>query len=572
MEHTFLLNVGVALVAGLVGGLAARLLRLPVLLGYLAAGVVVGPHTPGVFAHPDSVQAVANLGVALLMFAVGVQFSLHELVAIRGVAVPAGVAQIALTAALGLGIGHLLGWPLHGSVVLGFIIALSSTAVMMRLLEERGELGSAHGSAMLGIAVVQDLSVVAMVALLPLLSPTSGPDAGFRSLAVTLGRTALFLAGTLLLSLRGVPYLLHRVAMLGSRELFLIAVVVICLGAAILAEMAGLGLPLGAFIAGLVISESDYAEDVLSQVRPLRDVFASLFFVSVGMLLNPAVVSRHATEVALVVGAIVIGKGLITAAATMAAGTHGRTAILSGMGMAQIGEFSFVLAGMAVARGILETQQASVILASALVTILVSPLLFHVAGPTYAGLSRVGPLKGLLNRGGAVLALDEPTCVGGRVVVLGYGRVGRSVSTALCRKQVAHVVVDYDGRAVDAARRAGVPVVYGDASSDLVLRKAAVDCAEVAVVALPEADTTAMTVRLLKRLNPTLTVVARVHRGIDVVEVRAAGADVVVQAEFEAAVEMVRQGFERLGFAHTEVDAYLDDLRESRYRGAPDPL
>lgn len=566
MEHEFLLNLGLALVAGLLGGLIARLARLPVLLGYLAAGVVVGPHTPGVFAQPESVQEVANLGVALLMFAVGVQFSLRELLAIRRLAISAGVAQISLTSALGLGAGLLLGWSPSASVMLGFIIAISSTAIAMRLLEERGELGSAHGTAMLGISVVQDLAVVAMVAMLPLLSPTAGLGTDPVEFLATLGRTAVLLIGTLVLALRGVPYLLHCVALAGSRELFLITVLGVCLGAAILAELAGLGLPLGAFIAGLVISESDYADDVLSQVRPLRDVFAALFFVSVGMLLDPAVLARHAADVLLVVSGIVIGKALITFAATMAAGAHGRTAIFAGMGLAQIGEFSFVLAGTAVAKNILDGEQASVILASAWLTILFSPLLFHVALPTYAALSRWGRLARILNREGAAWVPDELACSGGRVVVLGYGRVGRAVSTALCRKGVAHVVVDYDGRAVEGARQAGVPVVYGDAASDLVLRKAGLECTEIAVVALPEADTTAMAVRLLKRLAPHLAIVARVHRGIDMVDLRAAGADVVVQAEFEAASEMVRQGLDRLGFPDPEVDAYLEELRAARYR------
>ncbi|HEU4753226.1 MAG TPA: cation:proton antiporter, partial [Armatimonadota bacterium] len=301
-DHHFLTALGTALLAALAGGIVARLLRLPLLVGYLLAGVVVGPHTPGIVADEQTVRPVAQLGVALLMFAVGTHLSLRELGAARRIALIGGGGQILGTLLLGFALGVALGWGLYGGVFLGCALALSSTAVVMRLLEERGELGTAHGTAMMVVLVVQDLAVVVMVALLPSLAQISTGGAGaLTGVGLSLLKAGLSVTLTVALAMRGVPALLRRVAQTGSTELFLLVVVCICLVAGYLAQLAGLSLELGAFLAGVVISESDYAHEVFSQVRPLRDVFASLFFVSVGMLLNPGAVSRYWVPVLLVV-------------------------------------------------------------------------------------------------------------------------------------------------------------------------------------------------------------------------------------------------------------------------------
>ncbi len=282
----FLGQIGIVLIAALIGGLVARALRLPVLIGYLIAGIAVGPHTPGFIAQESTVGTVADLGVALLMFAVGVQFSLDELNHVRKTALVGGGAQIVGTIILGVLLGLAFGWGVYGGLFLGCAIALSSTAVMLKVLEERGELGSSHGNVMLGILVVQDLSLVLMIVLLPALAAlqTEGVRA-LASVGIALLKALLFLGITVLMATRGAPALLNRVARSGSRELFLLTVVCLCLIAGYTAEQLGLGLALGAFLAGIVVSESGFAQEVFSQIRPLRDVFASIFFVSVGMLL-----------------------------------------------------------------------------------------------------------------------------------------------------------------------------------------------------------------------------------------------------------------------------------------------
>lgn len=568
--HHFLTELALALLAALAGGLLAHRLRLPLLVGYLLAGIAVGPHTPGFIADPESVHDVATLGVALLMFAVGTHLSLKELAAVRHIALVGGGLQLAGTILLGLLVGMALGWGVYGGLFVGCALALSSTAVMMRLLEARGELGTNHGTAMMGVLVVQDLAVVLMVVLLPALATigTEGPRA-LLGVGLALLKAAGFVGVTLLLATRGVPALLERTARTGSQELFLLVVVCVCLATGYLAQLAGLSLELGAFLAGLMMSESDYAHEVFNQVRPLRDLFASIFFVSVGMLLDPQFVLRNWVPVTAVVLAILVGKAAITGAAVYAAGCHGRTAVLAGLGLAQIGEFSFVLTGIGGQRGLISPDISAVILAAALITILLTPFVFGAGGRVYAALSRTPALSRLLNRApraGTQTAEEEPAAA--RAIILGCGRVGRYVSDALRAMEVPHVVVDYDANAVSRLRASGVPVVYGDATANEVLKQTRPGEAELAVVALPEAAMTEMAVRALKRLAPGLPVVARVHRGADIPSARAAGADAVIHAEFEAGTEMIRQGLDRLGFPDAQVDTYLEGVRLVRYREA----
>lgn len=567
-EDHFLVNLGIALLAALVGGLVARLLRLPLLVGYLLAGVAVGPHTPGFFASEEAVHPVAKLGVALLMFAVGVQFHLKDLLALRRIALIGGGVQILATILLGWLVALALGWGHYGGVFLGCALALSSTAVMMRVLEARGELGTGHGAAMLALLVMQDLSVVLMATLLPSLATltSQGPGAPL-GVGVSLLRALVLVVVTLLLAVRVVPAILDRVARMGSQELFLLVVVCLCLTAASLAQVAGLSLEIGAFLAGLVISESDYAHEAFSQVRPLRDLFASLFFVSIGMLLNPVFLAQHWPAVLAVVLAIVVGKGVIAALAIYALGFHGRTSLLAGLGLAQIGEFSFVLTSIGSERGLIPARISDVILSAALITILLAPFVFQAAGPLYARLNQVPALSRLLNRQRREdPQLAEDGHPEARGLILGCGRVGRHVSDALRSMSIPHVVVDYDATVVARLRSLGVPVVYGDATSDVVLSNANPQGAELGVVALPEASMTQIAVTLLKRLNPDLPVVARVHRQADIARVREAGADAVFHAEFEAAMAVIRHVLVRLDRSHSEVDAYIEEARQAWYR------
>lgn len=566
-SHTLLVHIGTALLAALIGGTIARVMRLPVLIGYLAAGIAVGPYTPGIFANPEALQLVAHVGVALLMFAVGVHFSLDELRSVQRVALVGGGMQILGTTLLGVLIGLGFGWGLYGGLFLGCALSLSSTAVMMKMLEERGELGTNHGSVMLGILVIQDFSLVAMIAVLPALASlsTQGVSA-LAGIGYALLRAILFIGLTVLLATRAVPALMQRVAKFGSQELFLLLVVCLCLLTAKAAEVAGLGLELGAFIAGIVISETDFAHEVFSEIRPLRDVFASLFFVSVGMLLNPAFVFRHGLAVGTVVLGILMGKSLISALAVYSLGWHGRTAILVGAGLGQIGEFSFVLATIGSSRKLIPAEIGDILLSAALITLLLAPFLYQGAVPLYNRLNRIPVLSRWLNRQTEGMEDSEPCPTDARVAILGYGRVGRYVSDSLLAKGIRHIVVDYDAEAIQKLKEAGVQAVYGDASSETVLEQAQTSCIELAVVALPDASVTEMALQTLKQLAPELPIVVRVHRGIDIPRMRQAGAAAVIHGEFEAGTEMIRQSLDRLGVPDKDVDTYIENVRQRRYR------
>lgn len=566
MEDIHLLvQLAVALGAALAGGLLARLLRLPPLVGFLVAGVAIGPYTPGWFADAHAVEGVARIGVALLMFAVGVQFSLEELLSVRRVALLGGALQITGSVGLGVFVGMALGWGLYGGVFLGCAISLSSTAVMMRILEERGDLGTSHGRAMLGILVVQDLTLVVMAMLLPVLATlSSGGAAALLDVAGSLLRAILFLAVALAAARMVVPLLLHQVARVGSQELFLLSVVCICLAAAYLTFLAGFSLEIGAFLAGLIVTESDYAQEVFAQIRPLRDVFASLFFVSVGMLVNPAFLLERWAAVLVVALAIIFGKGLIASLAVYTAGQHGRTALLAGFGLAQIGEFSFVLAALGQERELIGPEISSTILTAAMITLLLAAPVYSAGGSIYALLNQWPPLSSFLNRESGAGSKAPASAFEPRVIILGGGRVGGFVSDALRSNHVPHVVVDYDVDTRSRLRAEGVAVVYGDAASEAVLRKALAPSIELAVVALPEGNITRLVMRELRRMAPSAQLVVRVHRGFDVERAYAAGADAVIHAEFEAATAMIRQGLLALDFGAAYVEEYIEGVRRER--------
>lgn len=552
------------LVAAFIGGFTARAFRLPILVGYLIAGVAIGPYTPGFIADESTILRLANVGVALLMFAVGVQLSLKELHGIRRTAIVGGISQIAGTIAIGIPLGRALGWGTYGGLFLGCTVALSSTAVMMSILEERGDLGTAHGTVMMGILLVQDLAVMPMAILLPALAHTGGGQPIVTELVGAVGKAALLTVVALLLASRLVPPLLERVASLGSRELLLLAVVSLCLVAGGLADILGLGMALGAFMAGIVISESDYAHETLSLIRPVRDVFASVFFVSIGMLLNPRDVIHQWPTVLAVVLAIMLVKAGLLAAILRLLGWNGRVAITTGLGLAQIGEFSFVLATMGKALHIIPDRMVGAIYASALVTIMAAPFLLRAAPFVYRVFLRVPHPGGQRGIAAAIWAPDG-TQFSNHCIVIGSGRIGRYVSDALLFRSIPQVIVDYDTTAIQKRRERNLPVIYGDATSSEVLRIASPTAARLAVVSLPDQLSTETVVRLLKQMAPDVPVIARVHSGGNMQRIHQAGASAVIHAEFEASVEMIRETLVRLPVVREEVEAYLESLRAERY-------
>lgn len=523
--------LGVALLAGMV----AQRLNQPVLLGYIVAGVIVGPNTPGLVADRGRVELLANVGVAFLMFGLGVEFSFAELQRVRRAALVAGGIQIPATLLLGTLAGLAVGWAVPASILLGCAFAISSSIVALKLLLGRGEADSPQGRYALGLGIVQDLSVVPMLALLPLLA--GGQDNLAFALARSIGVAAAALVAVVILGTRLVPRVLYAVARTESRELFLLAVVSIALGTAVASHAAGLSLALGAFLAGLVVSESGFDSHVLAEIIPLRDLFATLFFVAVGMLIDPDLVLQQPLLVLGLIAALIVGKTLITGGAFLAAGLDHRTATLSALFMAQIGEFSFVLAGVGLSNAIISRGQYGLILSVALGSILAVPLLMAAAPGLVTVAERLPGVAAQEARKAPLLAPDR--VLSGHVVICGYGRVGSVLGEELERRGVAFAVIDINPAIVRTLQDQGIAAYYGDAGADVLLEHAGIAHARTIAITVDDPVATRAAIIGARRLNPRIGVVARAITMAQIVPLEEVGADDVVQPELVAGLSFV---------------------------------
>ncbi|MDQ3779272.1 MAG: cation:proton antiporter [Chloroflexota bacterium] len=556
-----ILDLVLALGVALVGGSVAQRLGQPALLGYVVAGFLIGPNTPGPHANVERVELLANLGVAFLMFALGVEFSFNELRRMQRIALVTGGIQIPLTLVLGTLSGIAIGWSLPAALLLGGAFAISSSIVALKLLLGRGEGTSPQSRAVLSLSVVQDLSLVPMLAIVPVLSGDTA------SLATDLARSLLTaivaLVAVIVLGTRVVPPILYVVARLESRELFLLTVVVIALGTAVASETAGLSLALGAFLAGLVVSESEFDSHVLSEIIPLRDLFSTLFFVALGMLIEPAFLIENIGTVLALVAVLILGKLLITGGAFLAAGLDHRTTTLSALAMAQIGEFSFVLAGVGVAEGVIDRRQYGLILEVALVSILIAPSLLRL-GPTLVSVA--ARLPGVAGQEAAQAGPEaEPTSLSRHVVICGYGRVGSEVGEALMRRGLRFVVIEINPAIVRGLRERGIQAFYGDAASEPLLLRAGIERARTLAVTSADLMIAQSAARTARRLNPSIDVVTRAAAGDEVEILRQAGVNEVVQPEFEAGLEFVRHVLRRQGVSAREATMMLTRRRSAFY-------
>jgi K+:H+ antiporter len=569
--HGLILTITIALGVAFLGGFVAARLRLPPIVGYLAAGIAVGPFTPGLSADPTIATELAEVGVILLMFGVGVHFSLEDLWAVRWVAVPGALGQIVIAVAVTALVVPLWGWTYAQGIVFGLAISISSTVVLIRTLTDVGLLESAHGKIAVGWVVVEDLAIVIALVLLPPLAPVlggtgagSGEDLPLR-LAVTLAKVALFGVLMIVVGTRVIPWLLAQVARTGHRELFTLAVLVVALGVAVVAAFAfEVSLALGAFLAGVAISESDLSHQAAAEALPLRDAFAVLFFVSVGMLFDPTFIAREPLLVAGVVALIVVRKWFVSSAIVLTLGYPIRTALIVGAGLAQIGEFSFVLSDVDRQLGILPAQAHDLIIAVALITITLNSLLFRSIEPIAERLRDVPLVRAFDERRAGALAhleRDRAEKLQRHAVVAGHGRVGSLVTRALQRRNMEVLVVEQDRRVVEDMRDAGTAAIYGDAGHALVLERAHLERAILLVVALRDPQTSRRVVEYARRTNERIGIVARAHTRDAAEYLRKAGANEVVLGEEELAIEMTGYALHRLGVSPQEIALIARGLR-----------
>ena len=560
----FILDLIIVIAAATGGGVLASFLRLPVILGYLVAGLVVGHYIPGGAIDVARVEDIAELGIALLLFTLGIQFSFAKLADVRRVAIVGGLAQILLTMGLGLAIARALGLDARAGIVLGGAMALSSTMVALKLLDARGEMDALHGRVALGILLVQDLAVVPLVILIPAAAGEVGPSLA-GDLALAAGKALLLLGAAYLLSTRIVPWLLFRIAATGSRELFLLAVLSLALGLAAGSFALGLSLAFGAFLAGLVVSESEFSYQTLADVLPLRDVFATIFFVTMGMLIEPSVLLDNPGQVAAIAAAIVGGKVLLTAVPVAFLGYPPRTAMLVGLTLAQAGEFSFLLARLGVDEGIISDDLNSAVLMAALVSIVLSPLLVQAA-PRLLSWAEARPRLGRLLADPVRAELgSDPLMLRQHVVVCGYGRVGRVLVHEIGQRNFRCVVIEQNPYLIEQLRRQGLPHVYGDAAKPAVLNACALERARVLAVTIPDPAAAQIILAHAKRLNPQLDVIVRGRAQEDHGVLLQAGAAEVVHPAFEAGLEFVRHTLHRYGVDRTQIQALLSRRRREFY-------
>ncbi len=547
------------------GGLCASLLGLPVLLGYLVGGMLVGPTGFGLIKEFIQVETLAQFGVAFLLFALGVEFSFAELNKVKKISLGGGGLQIILTIAITTLISVGIGWvdsPVQG-VFLGAILSLSSTAVVLKCLMERNETETPHGQIMLGILVVQDLALGLMLAVLPALDQPA-ETLGIAVLMALL-KIGLFAAGAVATGIWLIPPLLRLLAQTESRELFLLGVVALCLGIALLTEELGLSIEMGAFVAGLMISEVEYADQTLTYVEPVRDIFASLFFVAIGMLIDPIFLWKNLELILGLVTLVFIGKFLIITPLVKIFRYPLKTALICGFGLAQIGEFSFVLASEGQQLGLVSRRVYLLILGTTAVTLVLTPFVLRLVPILFDWAETMPWLKPYLNGEGKPLEVAEDLPIKDHVIVCGYGRVGKNLVKLLLSHKLPVIVIDQSERVIQQLREAGIPYVYGNCVSFHVLETAGVNQAKAMAIALPDPMSTRLTLRRGLELFPELNIVVRATNNKNIEALYQLGAREVVQPEFEASLEMVSFVLTDVGLSPAAVQREMQEIRQRHY-------
>jgi len=543
---TLAAGFGLALILGFI---AVRL-KLPALVGYLVAGIAIGPATPGFVADAQIASQLAEVGVMLLMFGVGLHFSVDDLLAVRKIALPGAVVQMLVAAALGAAVSSFWDWPLGASVVFGISLSVASTVVLLKALESRGLLETANGRIAVGWLVVEDLAMVLVLVLLPALAPSLGGRAGDSgrgmglTILITLAQVGGFVAFMLVVGRRLFPWLLWQVAKTGSRELFTLCVIAAAVSIAYgSSAVFGVSFALGAFFAGMVLRESQFSARAAEETLPLQDAFAVLFFVSVGMVFDPKVLVEEPVHLLITLGVILVGKSVAAIGVVLLLRYPIRTAVIVAASLAQVGEFSFILAGLGMSLGLLPKEGHDLILAGALISIALNPLMFALVGPLERWFERHPVMSARLEPSSNPLS-ELPTSTEARylskhVVLVGWGRVGKHIGQELAQKGVPFVVAESNREFVEALRQQGTAAVWGDATDPAVLIQAHIRDASALVIATPETVHVRVMVETARAVNPRIEVIVRSHNLEEAELLERDGAGKVFVGEHELGKAMV---------------------------------
>jgi CPA2 family monovalent cation:H+ antiporter-2 len=538
-------------------------LRLPTIVGFMITGVLIGPHGLGLIRNVEAIEVLAEIGVALLLFTIGLEFSLRRMLEMRRMVLLGGGLQVILTTLLVTGMAYLLGRPINQAIFFGFLFALSSTAIVLKSYIDRAEIDAPHGRAGVGILLFQDLSIVPMMLMIPILSGREGSSGS--KIALTLGIAVATIAAIFLTAKIVVPYLLYHIVRLRSPEVFIISVVLLSLGTSWLTSQAGLSLALGAFIAGIVLSESEYSHQIVADILPFRDVFNSLFFISIGMLLSLGALGADVLIVMAWVGALMLGKALLVLAVVRLLGKSLRVSTITALGLAQIGEFSFILAKAGLPLGLLSERDYQRFLAASIISMIATPFLIKAA-------PRIGyALQSVFSRG----SLLEPAVTGfdpqdndlqAHIIIVGYGLNGRNLARVLRRTGVPYLVMELNAEAVRKAHAQGERIVYGDATRKEVLHRLRLADARIMVLAISDPIASRHTVALAREMNPELHIIVRTRYMTEIADLRELGADVVIPEEFETGIEIFSRVLKEYGIPRHVIQRQVAEIRSEGYQ------
>ena len=537
-------------------------LRIAPIVGYLIAGVLLGPSVLGIAKDVASIEILAEVGVILLLFLIGVEFSLNELIAMNRKMFHVGFLQIILTTAIVALIAIGFGGSIPKGIFVGLLVTMSSTVIVMKVLSDRGEMDSPQGRLTAVILILQDLSVVVIVLLMPVLGGAS--SFSVPEIVLNVFMVFAFMVLVIIASRSIVPFVLYRVVQTHSRELFLISIVLICFGTAYITSLVGLSLALGAFIAGLIISESEYGHQAFSEILPLKDIFSILFFVSIGMLLDISYVLRDPWIILTGVAAILFIKFTAGTLVPVLVGYPVRIGALVGISLAQIGEFSFVLSNEGLINGLITYYQYQVFLASAIITMVFTPFTIKGSGKISEAIERL-PFPHYIKLGRFNVEKAERTNITNHVVVVGFGLNGKNVSKVLSNSHIPFIVLELNPETVRVEKIHGIPIMYGDATKESVLAHVNIKTARTVVIAISDASATRRIVEIARRLNPSIYIIARTRYTNEINPLYSLGANDVIPEEFETSIEIISRVLHHYFIPVNEIERHIGDVRKDGY-------
>jgi len=559
-----LINITLALIVAFLGGMIARRMGLPTIVGYLLAGIAIGPFTPGVVGDVETIQQLAELGFIFLMFGVGLHFSFADLWRVRDIAIPGALIQTAIATLFGLGLTQLWGWSIYAGIVMGLAISVASTVVLLRGLMDNSLLNTPHGQAAVGWLVMEDILSVLILVLMPSLASNTG-SFNWQELAITLLKAAAFVAIMFFGGMRFIPWLLNHVAHTRSRELFILTELAITLGTAMGAsELFGVSLALGAFVAGAIISQSKLSYQVGADVFAFRETFSVLFFVSVGMLVNPVFLWQNLGQVLSLTLLVILGKAVIVILMGLLFPRPAMTFLVIAVGLSQIGEFSFILGQQGLALNLLDSNQYSLILAAALISITLNPFMYKLLPVLTKGLKRLPRFWKQLEASTVLPAIDEEQLVN-HAVIVGYGKVGQHLTEVLKSLSIPVLVIESDAQNIEILNQRNIPTLYGDAGNSEVIHHAHLEQAVVLVTTVPDETTAVLTVTAARDINPKLPIIARATTSEGVKHLSELGGSFIIHSELEGGLEMIHQTLLSLGFPLQEVHQYSEAVRRDHY-------